>query len=131
MVKVQVVTAYVSTTFLKCPLLRASCCNLGCSSFQTHIIPPLVSCFTLFDNFLTLHLFLGATTKGWKESIGFLDSKIYAESFEKKIINKIKYSRSLPHPDFLGVTISSHIISFRFLPILGHLQHSGKPNLVD
>ena len=34
----------------------------------------------------------------------------------------IKYSRSLPDPDFFSVTISSHIISFRFLPISGHLQ---------
>ena len=67
-------------------ILIASCCNFGRSSFQTHIIPSLVSFFTLFDHFfLTLHLFLGATTKGWKESIGFPDSKLYAESFKKKI----------------------------------------------
>ena len=33
----------------------------------------------------------------------------------KKIINKIKYSRSSPDPDFFGVTISSHVIYFRFL----------------
>ena len=40
----------------------------------------------------------------------------------KKFINKIKYSRSLPDPDFLGVTISSHVIYFRFLPFFRHLR---------
>ena len=39
----------------------------------------------------------------------------------KEIIYKIKYSGSLPHPDFLGVTISSHVIYCRFLPIFRHL----------
>ena len=84
MVKYQVVTAEVSTNFSKCPLLKA--CNFGRSSFQTHVIPFLV----LFLHFLTIflltsHLFLGATTKGWKESIGFPGSKLHAESFEEKI----------------------------------------------
>ena len=61
--------------------------------------------------FLTLHLFFGATNKGWKESVGFPDPELYAESLEeKKFINKIKYSRRLPDPDFLGATISIHVI---------------------
>ena len=33
----------------------------------------------------------------------------------KKFINKIKYSRSSLDPDFLGLTITSHVIYFRFL----------------
>ena len=53
-----------------------------------------------------MHLFLGATTKGWKESTRFPDSELYTEYFEKKFINKIKYSTSLPDPDFLGVTFA-------------------------
>ena len=40
----------------------------------------------------------------------------------KKFINKIKYSRSLSDPDFLGVTISSHVIYFQFLPFFRHLR---------
>ena len=81
-----------------------------------------MSLLTLFDHFLTLHLFLGATTKGWKESIGFPDSELNAGNlFRKKFISKIKYSKSSPDPDLLGVTINCHIISFRFLPISWHL----------
>ena len=73
-----------------------------------------MSLFTLFDHFFTLHLFLGATSKGWKESIGFPDSELYTESFEKKFINKMKYSRSSPDPDFLDLTISSHQQQYDF-----------------
>ena len=40
----------------------------------------------------------------------------------KKVINKIKCSRSPPDPDFLGVTISGHVIYFRFLPFSKHLR---------
>ena len=39
----------------------------------------------------------------------------------KNVINKIKCSRSPPDPDFLGVTISGHVIYFRFLPFSKHL----------
>ena len=88
MVKDQVVTAKVSTTFSKCPLLRASCSNFGHSSFQTHIIPSLVSVFTLFDHFFNFALIFSCTTRGWKESIGFPDSELDPESFEKKIHEK-------------------------------------------
>ena len=35
------------------------------------------------DRFLTLDLFLSATHKGWKESIGFPDTELYAKFFEK------------------------------------------------
>ena len=47
----------------------------------------------------------------------------------KKVINKIKCSRSLPDPDFLGVTINSHVIYFWFLPFSRHLRFL--PKLVD
>ena len=42
----------------------------------------------LSDHFSTLDLFLHATPKGWKESIGFLDAELYAKYFEKKFIKK-------------------------------------------
>ena len=48
------------------------------------------------DHFLTLDLFLSATPKGWKESIGFSDSELSAKYFEKNSLKKIKYSRSSP-----------------------------------
>ena len=69
------------------PFIESQLLNFGRSSFQTHMIPSLVSFYTHFDHFffLTLHLFSGATTKRWKESTGFPDPKLYAESFEKKI----------------------------------------------
>ena len=35
---------------------------------------------------MTLDLFLSASPKGWKESIGFPDAELYAKSFEKKNI---------------------------------------------
>ena len=80
-------------------------------------------CFLHFFTIFWCCTYIDATTKGWKQSIGFLDSEFYAESFEeKKFINKIKCSGSLPDPDFLGVTISSHVIHFRFLPIFRHLR---------
>ena len=60
--------------------------------------------------FLAFDLFLRAATKGWKESIGFPDAEVYAETF---CIKKIKYSRTSSDPDFLDVTI---------LPISGHLR---------
>ena len=41
--------------------------------------------------------------------------------FRKKLISKIKYSQSLPDPDFHGVTISNHVIYYRLLPISRHL----------
>ena len=69
---------------------------------QFHVIPALVSFFTLFDHFffffLAFDLFLGATTKGWKESIGFSDAEVFAKTF---CIKKIKCSRTSPDPDFL------------------------------
>ena len=34
--------------------------------------------------FWTLNLYSGATTKGWKNSIGFSDSELSAQYFEKK-----------------------------------------------
>ena len=57
--------------------------------------------------FLTLDPFLSATPKGWKESVGFPDAELLAESFEKKSLKKVKLKIS-------GEAISSHIISFRF-----------------
>ena len=41
------------------------------------------SLIIISDHFLTLGLFLIATPKGWKESIGFPDTELYVKSFEK------------------------------------------------
>ena len=46
------------------------------------------------DHFLIMDLFLSATHKGWKESIVFPDTELYAKSFEKNSLKKIKYCRS-------------------------------------
>ena len=90
---------------------------------QTDVIPALVSFLHILAIFFTLDLFLGATTKGQKKSIGFPDAELFMLNLlRKKIINKIKYSRSLSDPNFLGATISCDIISFRFLLISGHLR---------
>ena len=48
------------------------------------------------DHSLTLDLFLNATPKGWKESIGFPETELYDKSFEKNSLKKIKYSRTSP-----------------------------------
>ena len=40
----------------------------------------------------------------------------------KTFTNKIKYYRSSPDPDFLGVTVSIHVIYCRFLPFPRHLR---------
>ena len=37
---------------------------------------------------MTLDLFLSATPKGWKESLGFPDAELYAKFFEKKFKKK-------------------------------------------
>ena len=50
----------------------------------------------VFDEFLTLDLFLSPTLKGWKESIEFLDPGLHAKSFERISLKKIKSSRSSP-----------------------------------
>ena len=48
------------------------------------------------DHFLTLELFSSAPPpKGWKESIRFANTDLYAKSFEK-VHKKVKYSRSWP-----------------------------------
>ena len=70
--------------------------------------------------------------KDGKKSITFLDAEFYAESFEKKLLKKIKYSRTSPDTetsrcghqqpyDFFSV-----FADFRTLP-----DNSGKQKLVD
>ena len=41
------------------------------------------SLIVICDHLFTLDLFLSAPPKGWKESIGFPDTELYAKSFEK------------------------------------------------
>ena len=54
--------------------------------------PPII----VSNHLLTLDLFLSATLKGWKGSVGFPDTEVYAKPFEKNSLKKIKYSRSSP-----------------------------------
>ena len=81
-----------------------------------------LSLFILADYFLIFDLFLSSASKGWKESIGFLDAELYAESFGKKLLKKSNIPEARQTLKIVGVVISSHIISFRFLPISGLLQ---------
>ena len=50
----------------------------------------------------------------------------------KKFIKKIKFSRRSSDPDFLGATISSHVILFWVFALFQTLaDNSEKPKLVD
>ena len=75
-----------------------------------------MSFFILSDIFLTLDLFLSATPKLWKESIGFQDVELQAESFEKKKkIKKLNIQEACETLKIISEVISSDIISFQFL----------------
>ena len=90
--------------------------GFGWNLFQTHIIPALVSFFTLSGFFFKLWVcFKVPCPKNEKISISFPNVEFYTESFEKKSI-KLK-SRSSPdsahdhqHPYkfFLVLPISKH-----------------------
>ena len=56
----------------------------------------LASLFEKFHIIVSDHfyLFLNATPKGWKESIGFPKTELYDKSFEKRSFKKIKCSRT-------------------------------------
>ena len=75
-----------------------------------------MSFFILSDIFLTLDLFLSATPKLWKESIGFQDAELQAESFEKKKkkIKKLNIQEACETLKIISEVISSDIISFQF-----------------
>ena len=75
-----------------------------------------------FFFFLTLDLFLRATLQGWKESIGFPDAELYAESFEKNFIKKSNILEACQSLKILAVAIRNHIISFQFLLISEHFR---------
>ena len=119
MVKDQVVTAKFSHTFSRCSLLRASCCSFGRSSFQTHVIQTSVV-FTLFDHcFFSFWLstyFWVPQPKDGKNQLESQTQNFMLNLLRKKFINKIKYYRSSSDPDFIGITINSHVIYFQFLP---------------
>ena len=74
-----------------------------------------MSFFILSDIFLNLDLFLSATPKLWKESIGFQDAELQAESFEKKYIKKLNIQEACETLKIISEVISSDIISFQFL----------------
>ena len=65
--------------------------------------------------FILSDLFLRATPKGWKKSIGFPDPGLYAESFEKKkSLKKSNIQEACQTLKIIDVAINSHIITFRF-----------------
>ena len=73
---------------------------------------------------MTLGLFLSATRKGWKESIGFRDAELYVKSFEKiHSLKKIKYSRSSPG-DFvcLFIYLFTYLFIYLFIYFLTDLK---------
>ena len=59
--------------------------------------------------------------KDGQSQLDFQTQKFMLNLFRKKLINKIKYSESSSDPDFHGVTISNHVIYYRFLPVSRHL----------
>ena len=69
--------------------------------------------------FFTLDLFLRGTRK---ESIGFPDAELYAESFEKKSLKKSNIQEARQTLKIIGVAINSHITYFWFLLISGHFR---------
>ena len=73
-----------------------------------------------------MDLFLSATSKGCKESIGFPEAELYAESFEKKFIKKSNILEVRQILKIFDVVISNHVISSRFLPISRHFRTTQK-----
>ena len=66
------------------------------------------------------------------ERIGFPEAEFYAKFSEKKIIKKMKYSRSLSGTENYWC---GHQQSYNFFPVFANfrtlLDNSGKPKLVD
>ena len=73
-----------------------------------------------------MDLFLSDTPEVWKESIGFPDLELYAESFEKNSLKKSNIQEARQTLKSIGVAISSHIILFRFLLISRHCNWGKK-----
>ena len=70
--------------------------------------------------------------KDGKNELDSQTQNVMLNLLRKKFISKIKYSRSSPDPDFLGVTISKHVIYFQFFANFQTLvDNSGKPKSVD
>ena len=64
---------------------------------QHRLAPPFQKPHIIIsDHLLTWDLFWSATPKGGKESVEFPDTEVYATSFEKNSLKKIKYSGSSP-----------------------------------
>ena len=64
--------------------------------------------------------------KDGKNQLDSQAQKFMLNLLKKKLINKIKYSRSSPDLDFFVVTTTGHIIYFRSLSILRHLWGTQK-----
>ena len=81
----------------------------------------LNSCFSSFSVafytltfFLTLDLFSSARPTGWKDSIGFSDPELHAESFEnKKSLKKSNIQEACQTMKITSVVISRHMVTFR------------------
>ena len=83
------------------------------------------------DHFLTLDLFLSATSKWWNESIGFPNAEVFIKSSGKKFIKKIKYSRSSSDPEN---SQCGHQQPYNLFSVFVNIQtlpdNSGKPKSV-
>ena len=81
----------------------------------------LNSCFSSFSVvfytstfFLTLDLFSSARPTGWKDSIGFSDRELHAESFEnKKSFKKSNIQEAFQTMKITSVVFSRHMVTFR------------------
>ena len=91
-----------------------------------------LSLFILADYFLIFDLFLSSASKGWKESIGFLDAELYAESFGKKIIKKNQIFQKLGDPENFRC---GHKQPYNFFSVSADFRtftnNSGKAKLLD
>ena len=112
----QEVTAQVSTTFSKAPYLWLSIDESVLVVAHFKLVFLELQCrFLYFLTILwTLDLLLSATPKGWKESIGFPDAELHAESLEKKSLKSSNIQEACQTLKISGEAIRSHIISFRF-----------------
>ena len=135
-VKVQVATAEVSTTFSKPSLLRVSCYNFRRNSFQTHVISALVLFFTLFNYCFDFALVFRCHNQRIEKMDLISTRRTLCWIFsKKKTQNKIKYSRSSPDPNFNPNPWCNHQKSYNFFSVFSVFQtlvgNSRKPKSVD
>ena len=88
----------------KSSILRASCWwnNFGSSSFQTRVIPGLVSLFTLSNHFLAFDSFLSIIPKGWNKNQFDFQMQTFVLNLEKEFIKKLSILEACQTLKILG-----------------------------